>query len=84
MKRGVCRCGVEMPSVQFFVGGYFVKTISSFLGFEKILDQDVLLILEFFKNQRFFDFQIFKQNWRLSFYNEITAQPVFYFLNSMR
>jgi hypothetical protein len=46
-------------------GGYFVKTVGSFLGFEKILEQDVILVLEFLKNQRFFDFQIFKRNWRL-------------------
>jgi len=36
-------------------GGYFVK----------ILEQDVIMVLEFFKYQRFFDFQILKQNWRL-------------------
>jgi hypothetical protein len=74
---------VGMPSVQFFVGGYFVKIVGSFLSFEKILEQDVLLVLKFFKNQRFFDFQIFKQNWRL-LENRITAQLVFYFLNLMR
>jgi hypothetical protein len=30
-------------------GGYFVKTVRSFLGFEKILEQDVLLVLKFFQ-----------------------------------
>jgi hypothetical protein len=47
MKRGVCQCGGGDALSSVLCGGYFGKTIGSFLGFEKILEQDVILVLEF-------------------------------------